>query len=262
MKSWLGRLALSLLACCCLLAVLGATGAEADYGNLCKELKSAGFKILGSGLAYGVPFVKIKIPIGFSITSLCERIPSLNNEFMLCRNRIAFFNALNPNYIKTKTVEPNSIEANTLKIPLNFQKVPDIFPAYDESLAAYDQYLVVDIGKCYLALYEHGELKLVFPISPGAPGESTPLISFRVENKDKNHFSSIYGSWMPYALHVEGPYYIHGGVLPGRRDSAGCIRLPLHDARKLFQIVKVGTPGRIIDTPKLDRKIYAPSFYR
>jgi lipoprotein-anchoring transpeptidase ErfK/SrfK len=149
-----------------------------------------------------------------------------------------------------------------LKIPLDFQKVPEVFPAFDESLAAFDKYLLVDIGKSYLALYERGELRLAFPISPGAPGAGTPLISFQVQDKDKNHSSSIYGTWMPYALHIQGPYYIHGGVLPGRRDSAGCIRLPLHDARKLFKIVEVGTPGRIIDTPKVDRKIYPASFCR
>ena len=263
MKSRFGIFGSTLLACCCLLALLGlARAGQQDSGSFCQELEAAGFKIVGSGVAYDVPYVTIKIPLGFSITSLCERIPSLSREFNLCRNRLAFFNALNPNYIKTRRAEPNSIEVSTLKIPLDFHQVPEIFPAYDRSLAAYDQYLLVDIGKHYLALYRRGELSLVFPISPGAPGKRTPLVSFRIKDKDEDHFSSIYESWMPYALHVQGPYYIHGGVLPGRSDSAGCIRLPLHDARRLFKIVKKGTPGRIIDTPKVDRQIYPASFCR
>jgi hypothetical protein len=236
--------------------------AQEDYNNLCRELEVAGFKISESGVAYGVPFVKIKIPLGFSITSLCERIPSFNREFARCRNRIAFFNALNPNYVKTATDEPYSIEAGSLKIPLDFRKVPEIFPDFDASLANYKQYLLVDIGKSFLALYERGTLTRVFPISSGAPGERTPLFDFQVEGKDKDHFSSIYGSWMPWALHIKGPYYIHGGVLPGKRDSAGCIRLPIHDAKQLFALVKVGAPGRIIDTPKVQENIYPAPFCR
>jgi hypothetical protein len=234
----------------CLLAVWGPAYAQPeDYSNLYNELEAAGYKIIDSGEVYGVPFVEIKIPLGFSITSMCGRIPSFSREFNFSRNRIAFFNGLNPNYIKTATAEPNSIEADTLKIPLDFRKVPEIFPAYDESLADYQQYILVDIGKSYLAFYERGELKQVFPISSGEPGMVTPLLDFKVKAKEKNHFSRMYDdAWMPWALQVKGPYFIHGGVLPGRRDSHGCIRLPIQDAKQLFKLVEVGTPGRIIDT--------------
>jgi hypothetical protein len=229
---------------------------EEDYSNLYNELAAAGYKIIESGVAYGVPFVEIEIPLGFSITSMCERIPSFRREFNFARNRIAFFNGLNPNYIKTATQEPNSIEADTLKIPLDFNKVPEIFPAYDQSLADYQKYILVDVGKSYLALYEQGELKQVYPISSGVPGRRTPLIDFKVEGKKENHFSNLYDdAWMPWALHIKGPYYIHGGVLPGRRDSAGCIRLPIQDAKQLFKSVEVGTPGRIIDTHEVPEDI-------
>ena len=63
-------------------------------------------------------------------------------------------------------------------------------------------------------------------------------------------------------LHLKGLYYIHGGVLPGKADSAGCIRLPIDAAEQLYNLVEVGTPGRIIDTPKVDREIYPASFCR
>jgi hypothetical protein len=247
----------------CLLAVWGPLYAqEEDYRHLCGELAAAGFKTVDSGVAYGVPFVKIRIPLGFSITSLCHRIPSFSTQFTRCRNRIAFFNALNPNYVKTPTSEPYSIEADSLKIPLDLRRVPEIFPAYEESLADYKQYLLVDIGKGFLALYEGGELERVFPISSGAPGEQTPLFDFKIKGKDEDHWSSIYQTWMPWALHLKGPYYIHGGVLPGERDSAGCIRLSIQDAEQLFASVDVGTPGRIIDTPKIQREIYPAPFCR
>jgi lipoprotein-anchoring transpeptidase ErfK/SrfK len=88
------------------------------------------------------------------------------------------------------------------------------------------------------------------------------LIDFRILSKDEDHWSNIYESWMPWALHIQGPYYIHGGVLPGQADSHGCIRLPLDDAEQLFKAVAKGTPGRIIDTPKVDRDIFPASFCR
>lgn len=253
----------------CLLALLGLfdqSGAawvqEQDYSNFCEELKNSGLKVIDSGVAYGVPFVEIIIPQGSSITAICRSLPTLNNDFPRCRNRLAFFNALNQSYLKTWTQEPYSIETDTLKIPLDFRRVPEIFPATDESLESYETFLLVDIGKGFLALYTRGDLHRVFPISAGAEGKRTPLFDFRIMGKDADHWSNIYESWMPWALHLRGPFYIHGGVLPGRADSAGCIRLPIEDAEQLFNMVESGTPGRIIDTPKLEQDIYPAPFCR
>jgi hypothetical protein len=263
MKFWLRRLITFLFLGLGTLMIAGPVWTQdEDYSHLCEELKTSGYEIIDSGVAYGVPFARVRIHRGFSITSLCRQIPSFNREFNHCRNRLAFFNALNPSYVKTRTQEPFSIEADTLKIPLDLRKVPEIFPAYDEALASQEQYLLVDIGKGFLALYEQGELRRVFPISAGSSGKRTPLFDFQIKKKDEDHWSNIYESWMPWALHLKGPYYIHGGVLPGRADSAGCIRLSLEDAERLFKAVAVGTPGRIIDTPKVDREIYPASFCR
>lgn len=264
MKHWAGKPALGFFVLCGLLGVFSAVRAQQEnYDHFCKELLASKFQIVGSGVAYGVPFVEVKIPLGASITSFCHSIPSLSDQFELCRNRIAFFNALDPNYIKTRIDQPNSIEASTMKIPLDLRQVPEVFPAYDESLADYPQYLLVDIGKNFLALYEGGELTRVFPISAGTSGMRTPLISFRILDKDKNYFSKTYdNAWMPYALHIGGGYYIHGGVLPGEADSHGCIRVPPQDAKQLFKLVEVGTPGRIIATPKVDQDIYPAAFCR
>jgi hypothetical protein len=89
--------------------VPGATwGQEEDYSHFCEELKDSGLEMLDSGVAYGVPFVEIAIPQDSSITAICRRLPTLNNDFPRCRNRLGFFNALNPSYIKTRTQQPNS----------------------------------------------------------------------------------------------------------------------------------------------------------
>ena len=237
----------------------GAAAEETDYSPLCRELEQAGLDILNSGLAYGVPYVEIKVPAGASITSICKRVPSLRADFNRCRDKTAFFNALHPLYIKDNAGQPASLEADTLKIPLDRSIVPEIFPAADDSLAAHDKFILVDIGKGFLALYAQGELQRVFPISGGRAEKATPLMDFTIAQKEEEHWSTIYDTWMPWSLLLKRPYYIHGGALPGRSDSAGCIRLFPHDAEELYHLVEVGTPGRIIETSPLEQTF--PAFF-
>jgi hypothetical protein len=236
-----------------------AAAEEPDYSPLCRELEQAGLDLLNSGLAYGVPYVEIKVPLGASVTSICKSVPSLRADFNRCRDKISFFNALHPLYIKNNAGEANSLEAETLKIPLDRSIVPEIFPAVDESLASYDKFILADIGKGFLALYAHGELQRVFPISGGRAEKATPLINFKIAKKFEEHWSNIYDTLMPWALLIKRPYYIHGGALPGRSDSAGCIRLFPHDAEELYHLVEVGTPGRIIETSPLEST--SPAFF-
>jgi hypothetical protein len=258
------RLVLVLLICLGgfwgLLGLHGGAGAEeADYSPLCRELEKAGLDILNSGLAYGVPYVEIKVPAGASITSICKLVPSLRADFKRCRDKTAFFNALHPLYIKDNAGQPASLEADTLKIPLDRSIVPEIFPAADDSLSSYDKFILVDIGKGFLALYAQGELQRVFPISGGRAEKATPLMDFKIAKKEEEHWSTIYDTWMPWSLLLKLPYYIHGGALPGRSDSAGCIRLFPHDAEELYHLVEVGTPGRIIETSPLEQTY--PAFF-
>ena len=243
-----------------LLGLHSRSGAEEpDYSPLCRELAESGLELLNSGLAYGVPYVEIKVPLGASVTSICKRVPSLRADFNRCRDKIAFFNALHPLYIKNNAGDPASLEADTLRIPLDRTIVPEIFPAVDESLASYDKFILADIGKGFLSLYAQGQLQRVFPISGGRAEKATPLMDFKIAKKDEEHWSTIYDTWMPWALLIKRPYYIHGGALPGKSDSAGCIRLFPHDAEELYHLVEVGTPGKIIQTPKLEQTY--PAFF-
>jgi hypothetical protein len=260
MPSWRLKLWSCFILCLCLCGFFGAAGAqEPDYTPICRELEKAGFKILGTGKAYGVPYVAIKVPVGASINSICRCVPSLNTDFSRCRDEIAFLNALNPSYIRTRESELCSMKTDTLRIPLNRYMVPEIFLTKDDSLNSYDKFILVDIGKGFLALYARGELQRVFPISGGIPRKKTPLINFKIKAKFGNHLSNTYTTWMPWSLLMRQPYYIHGGSLPGQSDSAGCIRLFPRDAEELYNLVEVGTPGRIIQTSKLEQ-IY-PAFF-
>ncbi|MGQ9688643.1 MAG: L,D-transpeptidase [Desulfobaccales bacterium] len=224
----------------------GAQAQETEHGALSRELAAAGFKVLHTGTAYGVPYVEIKVPLGDSVASICRRVPSLNLDFLHNRDKIAFFNGVHPCYLRTAEPEPFSLKSATLKIPLNPDLIPEIFPAFESSLASYEKFILIDMNKGFLALYGRGALIRVFPISGGRPDKRTPLIAFRVQAKSKDHWSNIYDVWMPWALLIKAPYYIHAGVLPGDNDSAGCIRLFHQDAEELYHLVEVGTPGRII----------------
>jgi hypothetical protein len=254
------ELLVSMVVFLALAGLVGGAGAqEENYQPLCQALEAAGFRVLGSGMAYGVPYAEIKVPVGASIASICRRVPRFNKDFMRCRNKISFLNALHPLYVKTRDSQPNSLEADTLKIPLNLDAVPEIFPAHDASLEPHDKFILADIGKGFLALYGQGELLRVFPMSGGVPEKATPLLSFTIKAKDENHWSNIYETWMPWSLLMQRPYYIHGGALPGRSDSAGCIRLFPADAEQLYHLVEVGTPGRVVRTEKLEQ-VY-PAFF-
>jgi hypothetical protein len=238
----------------------GEAGAEEpDYTPLCRELEKAGLEVLNSGIAYGVPFVEVKVPMGASVTSICRRVPSLRADFKRCRDKTAFFNALHPLYIKDYAGHPNSLEADSLKIPLDRTIVPEIFPATDDALLSHKKFILVDIGKGFLALYTYGALQRVFPISGGRAEKATPLMDFTITKKEEEHWSTIYDTWMPWSLLLRRPYYIHGGALPGRSDSAGCIRLFPHDAEELYHLVEVGTPGKIIETSPLE--LTYPAFF-
>jgi hypothetical protein len=251
-------LALFCLAVFLFLARGRCQAAPLDQERLAAELAQAEIDVVGTGARHGVDYVEVAIPEGYSISTLCRRVPSLNRRFATARERIAYFNALHHSYIKTADWEPNGIEADTLKIPLDLEAQLEIFAPEDESLASHPLYILIDVGKGYLGLYERGKLTRVFPISAGI-SRRTPLIAFKVEQKFENHWSTHYGGWMPWSLLIRRPYYIHGGALPGANDSAGCIRMFVDDAEKLYHLVSRGTPGRIIRSGDQERAAAPPA---
>lgn len=51
------------------------------------------------------------------------------------------------------------------------------------------------------------------------------------------------GAPMPYCMHFNGGYALHGSTLPGYHDSHGCVRLFFDDAKWLNQhFITIGTP--------------------
>lgn len=107
--------------------------------------------------------------------------------------------------------------------------------------------------------------------SSGKNGFETPPGEYKVIQKNKDHVSNLYGNFvdaegnvvqrdvdtskmkapegaifagakMPYFQRFTGGYGLHSGIVPNRRASHGCVRLPRIMAERLFSQTVVGTP--------------------
>jgi hypothetical protein len=120
--------------------------------------------------------------------------------------------------------------------------------------------------------YKSDQLVGVSILSTGREGYSTPTGSFRIQQKNKDHVSSVYGDYvdaqtgevvmkdidrrkdkmpkgakydgarMPWFMRINGGVGMHEGFLPGYPASHGCIRMPGFMAEAFFNNVDVGTP--------------------
>ena len=87
------------------------------------------------------------------------------------------------------------------------------------------------------------------PVSSGQKGRETPAGIFSVIQKVEEHYSNLYDdAFMPHMQRITwSGIALHGGVLPGRPASHGCIRLPFDFAERLFDETTMGM--RVIVAP-------------
>ena len=106
---------------------------------------------------------------------------------------------------------------------------------------------VVDKTHQQLRVYQGGELVLTSRVSTGKYTGSTPDGTFRVGyTKDAYHSSAKYDDApMPWAVHVTGNVFIHGGNVPDYPASHGCVRLPADAAEWFYNWVEPGTVVKI-----------------
>jgi lipoprotein-anchoring transpeptidase ErfK/SrfK len=132
--------------------------------------------------------------------------------------------------------------------------------------------VLISLSKQRVYLMTDDTVYIDSPISSGKAGHSTPTGSFTVLEKDPNHKSNIYGSFVDSAGRTvrsgisskidsapSGTHYVgapmkwfmrltdkgvgmHVGILPGYPASHGCVRLPETIAPLIYQKVKIGTP--------------------
>ena len=117
------------------------------------------------------------------------------------------------------------------------------------------------------------------PISSGRAGYNTKTGTFKIVQKERNHFSNLYGKIvdargrtvvadadadmkvprggrfvpapMRYFMRYNGAEGMHAGYLPGYPASHGCVRMPEDLAIAFFNAVDVGTPVHVFGrTPR------------
>jgi hypothetical protein len=134
----------------------------------------------------------------------------------------------------------------------------------------------IDLGEQRAYFYKGGQLAGISVISSGREGFDTPTGTYKIQQKDRHHLSSLYGDYidaqtgevikkdidrtkdpkppgskfdgapMPFFMRIVGGVGMHEGFLPGYPASHGCIRMPGFMAERFFENVKVGTPVSVV----------------
>jgi lipoprotein-anchoring transpeptidase ErfK/SrfK len=145
---------------------------------------------------------------------------------------------------------------------------------WDGTRSGGESRIVIDLDQQRAYFYKGDQIVGVSAVSTGREGYDTPPGEFPIMEKDREHVSSLYGSYvgqngqvvmenveankepeprgtifrgaaMPCFLRIHGGIGMHAGYLPGYPASHGCIRLPEKMALHFFQNAAVGTPVEI-----------------
>jgi lipoprotein-anchoring transpeptidase ErfK/SrfK len=137
----------------------------------------------------------------------------------------------------------------------------------------------IDLEQQTAYLIRGRRIVLASPISSGRSGHLTETGSFKVIEKERNHFSSLYGKIvdrngrtavadadadmavprggkfipapMRYFMRFHEATGMHAGYLPGYPASHGCVRMPEQNAIVFFNAVEAGTPVHVFGrTPR------------
>ena len=139
----------------------------------------------------------------------------------------------------------------------------------------------IDLEEQNAYLLRDGRPVLATPISSGRYGHLTRTGSFKVLEKERSHYSSMYGKivdargntivadadadmpvprggkFIPAAMHYfmrfSGADGMRAGYLPGYPASHGCVRMPEEYAIAIFNSVSVGTPVTVFGRTPVGR---------
>lgn len=147
----------------------------------------------------------------------------------------------------------------------------------------------IDLQEQVAYLIRNGRVVLETEICTGRERYETPTGSFRIIEKERNHFSSLYGKIvdaygntviadadadmpvprggrfipapMRYFMRFTGAVGMHAGYLPGYPASHGCVRLPEENAIAFFNAVEIGTPVTVFGRTPRRHPDDAPEFF-
>lgn len=102
--------------------------------------------------------------------------------------------------------------------------------------------IVISLADQRALVYRGGDLIGASTISSGRKGFESPIGRFQILEKKRMHRSNRYDDApMPYMQRLNWfGVALHGGEIPGRPASHGCIRLPMKFAQALFGASETG----------------------
>jgi L,D-transpeptidase catalytic domain len=108
---------------------------------------------------------------------------------------------------------------------------------------------IVSLRSQQITVYDAKGWIVRAPVSSGQKGRETPAGIFSIIQKNAEHYSSLYDdAYMPHMQRITwSGIALHGGVLPGRPASHGCVRMPFEFAADLFDATRVGM--RVVVAP-------------
>jgi L,D-transpeptidase catalytic domain len=120
--------------------------------------------------------------------------------------------------------------------------------------------VLVSLPDQLLYVYRNGVRIGRSTVSTGKPDKQTPTGVFTVLQKKVRHESSIYkGAQMPHMQRLTwSGVAMHAGHLPGYPASAGCVRMPVDFAAKLYSVTGIGTTVIIADNRSAPRETTNP----
>ena len=154
------------------------------------------------------------------------------------------------------TGSPGSYDARTARAVLAFRKVTGMARTTSASTAVmrriargaghfrirfpeHGRHIEADLSRQVIALIDGGRVRRIYPVSSGAPSTPTVVGSFKVYLKTPG----TNASGMVHSAYFIRGYATHGyASVPTYPASHGCLRVPIPDAKSLFNWIRIGTP--------------------
>lgn len=170
-----------------------------------------------------------------------------------CREILSRLN-IKASYLITEDMD----RGRTLKVPNDFRAYRDWtpMPRSVPGLSRFPKAIVITKDISFIGWYARGALVGDAFICVGKSGDETRSGSYRVLEKDPDHYSRSYPNaygepaWMPWALRIYERVWIHAGDITGPYCSPGCVILPMKPAEDLFRWADPGTPVLVLDSLK------------
>jgi len=121
-------------------------------------------------------------------------------------------------------------------------------------MTAVQRSIEVDLSQQRVYLRENGKVVDSYRVSTGTAGHRTIPGTFRVVaklasqnmgNPDTSKYPYYYTKNVPWVMYFNGDQALHGAYWHnnfGRVMSHGCVNLPVHKAKEMFEFASVGTP--------------------